>query len=317
MYNFICSSIDYIQERGVPMFFERTVRTTIENINATFPVLLVTGPRQAGKSTLLESMMEPERKKVSLDNPTIRAMAISDPELFLQRYSPPVLIDEAMKNVTESLAGRVGIVPMQGLTNSEIRGQHFPPFEVNVENLLKRLETTQPMSVTEVFERIYKGAMPHLYEIEGVIKSPRMYFLDTGLCAHLMGWGSATVLENSSMSGQFFETWVVAEIYKSYLNAGRRPPLYFYRDNNKKEIDLIISQDGTVYPIEIKKGSAPKDAIRNFSVLSPIEAEPSEEDSFSGTAHLKTKIGTGAVVCLASDIIPIDRKNWYIPAWLI
>ena len=262
-------------------------------------------------------MMEPERKKVSLDNPTIRAMAISDPELFLQRYSPPVLIDEAMKNVTESLAGRVGIVPMQGLTNSEIRGQHFPPFEVNVENLLKRLETTQPMSVTEVFERIYKGAMPHLYEIEGVIKSPRMYFLDTGLCAHLMGWGSATVLENSSMSGQFFETWVVAEIYKSYLKAGRRPPLYFYRDNNKKEIDLIISQDGTVYPIEIKKGSAPKDAIRNFSVLSPIEAEPSEEDSFSGTAHLKTKIGTGAVVCLASDIIPIDRKNWYIPAWLI
>ena len=313
-------------------------------------MLLVTGPRQAGKSTLLESMMEPERKKVSLDNPTIRAMAISDPELFLQRYSPPVLVDEAqyapelfpyiktladerrrpgdfwligsqmfrmMKNVTESLAGRVGIVPMQGLTNSEIRGQHFPTFEVNVENLLKRLETTQPMSVTEVFERIYKGAMPHLYEIEGVIKSPRMYFLDTGLCAHLMGWGSATALENSSMSGQLFETWVVAEIYKSYLNAGRRPPLYFYRDNNKKEIDLIISQDGTVYPIEIKKGSAPKDAIRNFSVLSPIEAEPSEEDSFSGTAHLKTKIGTGAVVCLASDIIPIDRKNWYIPAWLI
>ena len=77
------------------MFFERTVHSTIENINATFPVLLVTGPRQVGKSTLLESMMEPGRKKVSLDNPTIRSMAIADPELFLQRYSPPVLIDEA------------------------------------------------------------------------------------------------------------------------------------------------------------------------------------------------------------------------------
>ncbi len=420
------------------MFFERTVKSTIENINATFPVLLVTGPRQVGKTTLLESMLEPGRKKVSLDSPTIRAMAISDPELFLQRYSPPVLIDEAqyapelfpyiktlvdkrkrpgdfwltgsqmfrmMKNVSESLAGRVGIVPLQGLTNSEIRGQHFPPFEVNIEKLLKRLETTQPMSVTEVFERIYKGSMPRLYEIEGVnletffesyletylsrdirdlgqvanetaflnfikvvaartatnvnyealaqevgvsaptaknwlsilissgivalipayannalkrvIKSPRMYFLDTGLCAHLMGWGSAAVLENSYISGQFFETWVVSEIYKSYLNAGKQPPLYFYRDNNKKEIDLIIYQDGTVYPIEIKKGSAPKDAVKNFSVLSPIEAEPSEEDIFSGTAHLKTKIGTGAVICLASDIIPIDKKNWYIPAWLI
>ena len=81
-----------------------------------------------------------------------------------------------MKNVTESLAGRVGIVPMQGLTNSEIPGQQpFPPFEVNVENLLKRLETTQPMSVTEVFERIYKGAMPHLYEIEkGLIWKPSL-----------------------------------------------------------------------------------------------------------------------------------------------
>lgn len=420
------------------MFIERTLGSVIKNISATFPVLLVTGPRQVGKSTLLEQLMEPERKKVSLDSPTIRSMAVTDPELFLQRYAPPVLIDEAqyapelfpyikilvderkqpgdfwltgsqmfrmMKNVTESLAGRVGILPMQGLSNSEIRGQHFPPFEVNIEKLLKRLETTKSMTVTEVFERIYKGSMPRLYEIDGVnletffesyletylsrdirdlgqvanetaflnfvkvvaartativnyealalevgvsaptakswlsvlvssgivalippysnnalkrvVKSPRMYFLDTGLCAHLMGWGSAAVLEASAMSGQFFETWVVSEIYKSYLNAGQQPPLYFYRDNNKKEIDLIIYQDGTVYPIEIKKGTAPKDAVKNFSVLSPIEAEPSEADNFSGAAHLKTKVGTGAVVCLASDILPIDKKNWYIPAWLI
>lgn len=73
------------------MFFERTVRATIENINATFPVLLVTGPRQVGKSTLLESIMEPGRKKVSLDNPTIRSMAISDPELFWQQVMHPCI----------------------------------------------------------------------------------------------------------------------------------------------------------------------------------------------------------------------------------
>ena len=418
------------------MFYERTIQATIQNVSETFPVLLVTGPHQVGKSTILESIIEPGRKKVSLNNPTIRALAKSDPELFLQRYAPPVLIDEVqyapelfpyikiivdqrkqpgdfwligsqmfrmMENVTETLAGRAGIVPMLGLTNNEIRGHHFPAFEVDIPALVERMNEVQAMSVTEVFERIYKGSMPRLYEIENVnletyfasyldtyisrdirdldqvanesdfikfiqvvaartatnvnydtlaqevgisaptakswlsilvssgivaliqpysnnalkrvIKAPQMYFLDTGLCAYLMGWGSAAVLENSSTSGAFFETWVVSEVFKSYLNAGKRPPLYFYRDSNKKEIDLILYQNGTMYPIEIKKGTAPKDAIRNFSVLKPIE-EP-VKDAFADAAHLKTEVGTGAVVCLASDIIPIDSKNWYIPAWLI
>lgn len=365
-------------------------------------------------------------------------MAKSDPELFLQRYAPPVLIDEVqyapelfpyikilvderkqkgdfwltgsqmfrmMKSVTETLAGRAGIVPMLGLSSSEINGQHFSQFEVDPEELINRLSIATPMSVTDVFERIYKGSMPLVYQeknvnlqiffesyldtyitrdirdleqvanetafinflravaartatvvnyeslandvgisaptakswlsllvscgivaliqpysnnaLKRVIKSPRMYFLDTGLCAHLMGWGSPSVLENSSMSGEFFETWVVAEIIKSYYNVGKRPPLYYYRDTNKKEIDLIIYQDGTVYPIEIKKSSAPKMATKNFSVLNPIEKEPTEEEKFQGISHLKTNIGTGAIICLSSDIIPIDKKNWYIPAWLI
>ena len=419
------------------MFYERPKTDRIRNVSETFPVLLVTGPRQVGKSTILESIIESGRKKVSLDNPTIRALAKSDPELFLQRYAPPVLIDEVqyapelfpyikiivderkkpgdfwltgsqmfkmMENVTETLAGRVGIVPMLGLSNSEICGNHFPAFEMDIPKLMERMILAQAMSVSEIFERIYKGSMPRLYEIDNVnletyfesyldtyisrdirsleqvanetdfirfiqvaaartatnvnyetlanevgisaptakswlsllvssgivaliqpysnnalkrvIKAPRMYFLDTGLCAHMMGWGSAAVLENSSMSGAFFETWVVSEIYKSYLNAGKRPPLYFYRDSNKKEIDVILYQNGTVYPIEIKKSTAPKNAIKNFSVLSPITEEP-EDDVFSGAAHLKTEIGTGAVVCLATDILPIDKKNWYVPAWII
>lgn len=419
------------------MFYERTITDRIRNVSETFPVLLVTGPRQVGKLTILESIIESGRKKVSLDNPTIRALAKSDPELFLQRYAPPVLIDEVqyapelfpyikiivderkkpgdfwltgsqmfkmMENVTETLAGRVGIVPMLGLSNSEICGNHFPAFEMDIPKLMERMNLAQAMSVSEIFERIYKGSMPRLYEIDNVnletyfesyldtyisrdirsleqvanetdfirfiqvaaartatnvnyetlanevgisaptakswlsllvssgivaliqpysnnalkrvIKAPRMYFLDTGLCAHMMGWGSAAVLENSSMSGAFFETWVVSEIYKSYLNAGKRPPLYFYRDSNKKEIDVILYQNGTVYPIEIKKSTAPKNAIKNFSVLSPITEEP-EDDVFSGAAHLKTEIGTGAVVCLATDILPIDKKNWYVPAWII
>ncbi len=418
------------------MYYERTIEATIRNVSATFPVLLVTGPRQVGKSTLLDRLAEPERKRVSLDNPTIRAVAQTDPELFLQRYTPPVLIDEVqyapqlfpyikilvdqrkrsgdfwltgsqmfrmMQNATESLAGRVGIVPMLGLSSAEIDGRHPGPFAMDISRVAERVAGAKRMSVTEVFERIFTGSMPRLYEIEGVnrelyfesyldtylsrdirdlgqvadetaylnfirivaartatnvnyealaqeasisaptakkwlsilvscgivgliepysnnalkrvIKAPRMYFLDTGLCAHLMGWGSAAVLENSAMSGAFFETWVVSEIYKSYLNAGRRPPLYFYRDSNKREIDLIIYQNGMVCPVEIKKGTAPANATKYFSALNPIEQEP-DPDEF-GAAHLKTTIGPGAVVCLASDLIPIDRKNWYVPAWCI
>ncbi|MCD8363032.1 MAG: ATP-binding protein [Lachnospiraceae bacterium] len=404
------------------MYYERSIEPVIRKMNDTFPVLIVTGPRQVGKTTLLTRLAGKDRKIVSLDNPTIRAAARSDPELFLQRYAPPVLIDEVqhapelfdyikvyvdrekrcgdfwltgsqtfhmMKNVTESLAGRAGIVRMSGLSNDEIRGVHFSPFRVDIPELTQRGKDVPPMDIMEIFQRIFRGSLPRLYENEDVdqfqyyesyletyisrdvrdltqvgdemsffrfmsvaaartatnvnyetlaseagisaptakqwlsmlvssglvaliqpyannvlkrvIKAPRMYFLDTGLCAHLTRWSSAEVLEQGAMSGAFFETWVVSEIYKSYLNAGKRPPLYFYRDSNKKEIDLIVYQDGILTPIEIKKSAAPKDALRNFSVLE----------------QLKTEIGTGAVICMAADLLPADRKNWFVPAWLI
>ena len=310
-----------------------------------------------------------------------------------------------MKSVTESLAGRVGVVRMLGLSNSEITGNHFSEFIIDPPELIRRAGLTATMDINQIFERIFKGSMPRIYEADNinrdeyyesyletyisrdikdlsqvadelsflnfisivaartatnvnyeilaneagisaptakqwlsilvsgglvalippysnnalkrVIKSPRMYFLDTGLCSYITRWSSPEVLERGAMGGQFFETWVISEIYKSYLHNGKRPPLYFYRDNNKKEIDLIIARDGIVNPVEIKKGGAPKDAVKNFSVLKPIEEEPGEEDIFSGAAHLKTTIGTGSVICMSPDIIPIDKNNWYIPAWLI
>ena len=420
------------------MIYKRSIESTLRSISDTFPVLVLTGPRQVGKTTLLRHMAEKGRKYVGLDNPTDRALAKSDPELFLQRFSPPVIIDEVqyapelfdyikihadthkvcgdywltgsqtfhlMKNVTESLAGRAGIVRMLGLSNSEIDATGFGPFTVDPQMLIGRLGAAKRLALPEVFERIFKGSFPRLYEnpnvnrrlfyesyletyisrdvkgltqvadelsflsfinivaartatgvnyetlagetgisaptakqwlsilvsgglvalippyannaLKRIIKAPRMYFLDTGLCAYLTRMNSPEFLESSAMDGAFFETWVVSEIYKSYINNGERPPLYFYRDQNKKEIDLIIHQNNTVNPIEIKKSSAPKDAIKNFSVLKPISEEPGEEDRFSGAAHLKTEIGTGAVVCLASDVLPIDRKNWLVPAWLI
>jgi predicted AAA+ superfamily ATPase len=138
--------------------------------------------------------------------------------------------------------------------------------------------------------------------LKRAIKSPNMYFMDTGLAVWLTRWDSPKTLEVSAMSGKIFETYVVSEIIKSYHNAGKQLPLYYYRDTDGKEIDLILEYDGTVYPIEIKKtGNPGKDAIKNFGVL-----------------HNSGKtVGEGSVICMYNKVHPIDGNNWAIPVWLI
>lgn len=400
------------------MYITRRIEETILEVSGTFPVMMVSGPRQIGKTTVLKRLTGKERKFVSLDNMNIRRLAKEDPELFLQRYQPPVLIDEVqyapelfpyikakvdengkygdywltgsqmfslMQNVTESLAGRVGILPMLGLANNEIDEQHWGEFDCDISKLLERMKRAKTITVKDVFERIFKGSLPRMYDnsklnrevyfasyvdtyisrdirmlqqvadslsfmkfltlvaartatnvnyealareaeisaatarrwlsllvttglvilvepythniVKRIVKAPRMYFTDTGLAAYLMGWSSSEVLENSSMSGAFFETWVVTEIYKSYLNVGKRPQLYFYRDSNQEEIDLIIAKDNKIYPIEIKKSAHPAHPARHFGALDDV--------------------ATGIVLCMAGDIIPLDKKNWLVPVWLI
>ncbi len=116
------------------------------------------------------------------------------------------------------------------------------------------------------------------------------------------------------MSGAFFESYVFSEIYKSYLNAGKEPPVFYYRDKDKKEIDLLLYQNGTLSPIEIKKAPSPgKAAIRNFRVLGPA----TQEETFTGLDSLKVRIGTGNVICMTDNLLPGDEKNWYVPVWLI
>ncbi|HOJ09067.1 MAG TPA: ATP-binding protein [Clostridiales bacterium] len=404
------------------MYIDRHLEKVILKASINFPVVLVTGPRQVGKTTLLSKMAEENRKYITLDNPIVRELAVSDPALFMQRYQPPVIIDEIqyapqllpyikmyvdqhknkgdfwltgsqvfhmMRNVSESLAGRVGVINMLGLSTSEIQGYQGNPYKTNIKDLLEKVNYVRPQNLREIFSRIFKGSMPALYETEqdtemfyssyvstylqrdirdltqvgdelaflrfmtccaartsqmvnyadmakdvgispptakqwlsilvssGVItlvepyfnnslkrliKSPNMYFLDTGLCAYLTRWTSSETLEVSAMSGAFFETYVVSEIIKSYYNAGKRAPIFYYRDSDNKEIDLIIEQDNTLYPIEIKKSGSPKkDAIKHFEVLQKTGKQ----------------IGKGNVICLCSDIIPIDKDNYFVPAWLI
>jgi predicted AAA+ superfamily ATPase len=304
-----------------------------------------------------------------------------------------------MRDVSESLAGRAGVMRMFSLSNEEIAGRSLPTIAFEKDALLDRRKATQQESVMRVFETIFKGGMPRLYEnpdvdrvryfesyldtylsrdirqltqvadeqqflrflqvvaartatnvnydtlaqetgvsaptakkwlsllvtsgivvliqpyfsnaLKRVIKAPRLYFMDTGLCAHLLRIPNAASLEASSFDGPFFETWVMSELYKSYVNGGVEPPLYFYRDQNKREIDCIIAEFNVLHPLEIKKASAPRDAIRHFSALKPLE------QMTSGTKTRNPGIGLGGVICLSPDLLPIDGQHWLIPAWMI
>ena len=102
-----------------------------------------------------------------------------------------------------------------------------------------------------------------------IIKASKLYFMDTGLCSYLCKWPSAEILKDGVMNGAFFETYVVSEVIKSFLNNGVDPAqyLYYYRDIDKKEVDILLVKDGVLYPVEIKKGVSPTKPTKNFSVL--------------------------------------------------
>ncbi len=150
---------------------------------------------------------------------------------------------------------------------------------------------------------IVYGLVPYFNNhTKRLIKTPKLYFMDTGLCCFLTGWLNPTVLERGAMSDALLETYVVSEIIKSYLNAGRLPRLYFYRDKEKHEIDLLIEENGVLYPIEIKKTAS----IRNLS-LSP----------FNVLSHLKTPIGHGGVLCFVDTLLPLSKDCDAIPIYYV
>lgn len=136
--------------------------------------------------------------------------------------------------------------------------------------------------------------------VQKAIKRPKMYFMDTGLACYLTGYMNAETLLKSAYNGAIFETFIVTEIIKTYTNAGLDPKkrLYYYRDSNGKEIDLLVVYDNVVYPVEIKKSANPgKVAIKNFDVV----------EKFGLT------VGNGIVLCLMQEIVAIDENNYYVP----
>ena len=405
-------------------YIKRNLESVVSQLTHEYPVILVTGPRQVGKTTMLQKLMEgTDRGYVTLDDLNERAIAKSDPELFLQLHKPPVLIDEVqyapelftyikihvdknhnpgdfwltgsqvfklMQGVQESLAGRVAVLSMTSLSQAEISGGQIEPFMVELDELNKRIAEREPADVKEIFERIYRGSMPavvsglntnshifyssylstyierdvrelsdaidslkflnfmtavaarcgqmlnvaeiardadinqkqakawlgiletlgiifylHPYSnnlLKRLVKTPKLYFYETGLVCYLTKWSSAETLQSGAMNGAILENYVVSEIRKTYLNCGKEPYMYYYRDKDNKEIDIIMEHDGVLNPVEIKKTSNPgTELIKVFGILDKASVPRSK----------------GAVLCMKPNLSAIDKDNYIIPIWMI
>jgi len=402
----------------------RTLSSTIIQISRAFPVMMLTGPRQVGKTTLLQMCSVSSRRYVTLDDMDARALAQRDPALFLQTWPPPVLIDEIqyapqlfsaikisvdreqcngafwltgsqkfqmMRGVTESLAGRVAIVDLLGFSQAELLGraassQPFLPSQEWITHARHDGAGVPGNSLMETYRRVWLGAYPRLNEMgpmsrdvfyrsyiqtyiqrdvqdvlkvsdqlafnrflgavaartgqllnyaslardvdidnktvkawlsvletsglvyllppyhrnltKRLVKTPKLYFLDTGLASYLTKWPSADALEAGSQAGAMLETWLLAEILKSYWHNGLEAPFYYYRDTDQREIDLLIESGDTLYPVEFKKTASPSQHAPN---------------SFAILDRLGKTIGAGAVICFVERDIPLSARVTAIP----
>ena len=403
-------------------YITRDIESTILEVTKSYSAIILTGPRQVGKSTTLRNLSTSDRREVSLDDLEARRMAKNDPELFLSIYKPPLLIDEVqyapelfsrikieidngappgsfwitgsqsfrlMELAQESLAGRAAILRMSPLSQREIYGgSDKSPFTPDMEALQQRTIGKTPIDTTEQYTRIWNGSMPghisgkfpgrdvfyssyiesyigrdikdmfagvdslvfsdfiraaacragqmlNIHDIamdvgvsdetakrwlgmmeksdiifflrpysnnllKRTIRTPKMYFFDTGLVAHLTKYSTPDILMNGAINGAILENYVISEIIKSYANNGKEALCHYYRDKDSKEIDLVMESDGKLHPIEIKKTASPSAAVAGaFTVLDKAQL----------------KRGVGAVICTKQDFSAIDRNTMIVPVW--
>jgi predicted AAA+ superfamily ATPase len=413
-------------------YIKRSIEPILEKSGRTFKSVLVTGPRQVGKTTLLKETFT-EIPYVTFDDQIQRRNAVSDPILFMRDNPPPLIMDEVqyvteifpeikrisdgskeygryfltgsqqyhlMENVTESLAGRIAIHELQGLSMREIKGVDFNKRFVPTEEYLAERKTAIS-AYDDIWQRIHRGFNPELQSpdldwqtywssyvqtyverdvseminvkdkiafvtfltamaartgqllnysavadevgktvatikewtsvlqasglifllqpysssaLKRAIKTPKIYFRDTGLVSYLTRWLTPEALRASAMNGNMFETFVVSEILKSFSNAGEdyRFSVFYYRGSDKKrirrngvtetresEIDLIIHENGTLYPIEIKMSANPSASMAGaFDVL-----------DLDGTKQR----GKGAIICLYDKLLSLNEDLIAVP----
>lgn len=406
---------------------ERNISNVILELNNQITIFLLAGSVLAGKTNLLKQLLSDNRKYVDLTDPALRVMANEEPVLFLQRYAPPVLIDniqyapelvpvikdyalkhgkpgdfwliapkedaETITAIMQELGDKFTCLELCGLSSAELDGRESTPFIPAMQLLASRMQNPVPHSVVEIYERIWRGSKPAMYNegadwqtfyaklvqdilqrdirkfvqlndemkfyrflcaaasqtakllnyavmaketgisiptakqwlgilekmglvyllqpaafsgVKYVVKTPKLYFTDTGLAAYLLRWNTADALELGAMSAEFFETWVIGEVYKSFANSGQKAQLYYYRNFNGKEVELLILHNGVLYPCVISKSAQVQKMYKRFNII---------EAAFGGCTEVKTT--TGSVICFVPEF-GIDKNNiMYIPAWMI
>ena len=406
-------------------YIQRLLERKFSRLSSFFKAVLVTGARQVGKTTMLKHLAQVQnRTYVTLDNLMARDLAKTDPVMFFQTYKPPIIIDEVqyapelfsqikllcdeseetgrfwltgsqqysmMKNVRETLAGRIGILELHSLTKAEKDGIAFDnELDFSLPCLQERQAQTQNNNVINVFGHIWRGGMPQilhaddeqrreyfsayvqtylmrdaaefggitdslrfgkflascaalisrqlnyktladaaeisqptskewlkLLESMGIVfllrpyasnklkrltKTPKLYFCDTGLAAHLTMWPTPETLLNGAASGHYFKNHVITELMKHYSYSQDNAGMFYYRDSNAQEIDLLVERGNTIHPFQIKKSALPdRREIRKFAILSKTSA----------------KLGSGGILCMCEEPVPIDADNCFIPCNLI
>ncbi|MDL2292257.1 ATP-binding protein [Acholeplasma sp. OttesenSCG-928-E16] len=401
------------------MYYKRHIEEVIMKMKRQFKTVLITGPRQVGKTTVLKHLFNDTYNYVTFDDYNFLNLAKNDPQLFMKEFESNTIFDEIqyvptlfstlklvvdrnsengrylmtgsqafnlMKDVSESLAGRVGIIELHGLSMREKKGISFNlPFIPTKDYIETRKDELKRED--DVWFHIHRGSLPVLMDysydweqvyssylktyierdirdvlnisdelvfskfivsvaarsgqllnyssiandigvsvptvkkwisvlkssgiiyllepyhnnlLTRIVKTPKLYLLDTGFLAFLTRWMTPEVLKFGAQAGHVFETFVVSEIIKSYTNAGKSVlPLYYYRDIDGKEIDLIIEENGILYPIEIKMTASPTlKMASSFKTLDKI------------ATHKK---GQGCIICLADNKLSLSEEVIVLP----